>query len=273
MIIIISSSSQECILTDPKSLEDFTLTAEPQNNLKAHWDFRSNGKSQQRYYIGTLLKQKNFKEIEWSEMRKNRKTDKWIRIEGISPTQYLEKSKQKLLSNQHKRRHYNSQNNKRIIRKNNNKHNMNEDDQYYHRHPSMLQKSRHHQQYSSTSPNLQYQQKSSPKYVPKIKSKMNNNDNSQSQINDPAIMNMGNASSFSHSMTELDRSRDRDNRDNPYRDPFNDRKGGSGSSRDRDRDRFAASNQPKYQTQHRPTARNQYYAEYYPKFSFFVHYP
>ena len=82
---------------------------------------------------------------------------------------------------------------------------MNEDD-YYHRHPSMLQKSynKHQQQYSSpSSPNLQYQQKSSPKYVPKIKNKHNNNDN-QSQINDPAIMNMGNASSFSHSLIEID---------------------------------------------------------------------
>eukprot|EP00486_Rosalina_sp_Unknown_P013888 CAMPEP_0201595902 /NCGR_PEP_ID=MMETSP0190_2-20130828/192749_1 /ASSEMBLY_ACC=CAM_ASM_000263 /TAXON_ID=37353 /ORGANISM="Rosalina sp." /LENGTH=704 /DNA_ID=CAMNT_0048056045 /DNA_START=685 /DNA_END=2796 /DNA_ORIENTATION=+ len=149
---------------------------------------------------------------------------------------------------------------------------MNEDEEYYHRHPSMIQKShsRHQQQaYSQSSPSLQqkYQPKSSPKYVPKMKIKDKTNDKSQGQINDPAIMNMGNASSFHHSLTEIEKPRDRDDkyRDDPYRDPF--------KGRDRDRDqrerggssRFPANDQPEYQTQHRPSSRNQYYADYYPK--------
>ena len=206
-MVIVISNDNECILTDPKMMEEYTLTAEPTSNLRAHWDFRSQGKAQ-RYYIGTLLKSKSYNEIEWSEMRKKRKTDKWIRIttnNNITPSQYLKQFKS---TKRNKNFHNNS--NKRIIRRNNNNYNDNNNQ---------------NKMYSQSTGNL-------PKYAPK-----NKNNNNQKQINDPAIMDIGN--SF-HSSSQLDQYKHNQRR-------FNQR-------------------QPKFQTQHKPTPNNQYYAEYYPKF-------
>ena len=109
MVIVVKDS--ECILTDLSTMQEYTLAAEPQNNLKAHWDFRSMGKSQ-RYYIGSLLQHHNFDQIEWSEMRKKRKTDKWIRV-PLDPIDFLKQCKAK----NKKHRYRDNTSNRRIIRK------------------------------------------------------------------------------------------------------------------------------------------------------------
>lgn len=97
--MVITMSKNKCTLTDSKSFEEYELKTGPENNLKAHWDYRSQGKSK-RYYIGTLLVQHDYNEIEWAEMRKNRKTDKWIRVgahklNDMTPRQWLEHIRKK----------------------------------------------------------------------------------------------------------------------------------------------------------------------------------
>jgi len=92
MVIVISDN--KCTLTDSRSFEEYDLIAEFENNLKAHWDFRSEGMAK-RYYIGSLLVKRDYNEIEWSEMRKKRKTDKWMRIgadklNDMAPRQWLQ---------------------------------------------------------------------------------------------------------------------------------------------------------------------------------------
>jgi len=97
--MVILMTNNKCLLTDSRSFEEYDLIAELENNLKAHWDFRSEGKAK-RYYIGSLLVDRDYDEIEWSEMCKKRKTDKWLRIDSdklqdMTPRQWLEAMRKK----------------------------------------------------------------------------------------------------------------------------------------------------------------------------------
>eukprot|EP00485_Elphidium_margaritaceum_P009111 CAMPEP_0202688440 /NCGR_PEP_ID=MMETSP1385-20130828/3959_1 /ASSEMBLY_ACC=CAM_ASM_000861 /TAXON_ID=933848 /ORGANISM="Elphidium margaritaceum" /LENGTH=1425 /DNA_ID=CAMNT_0049343427 /DNA_START=145 /DNA_END=4422 /DNA_ORIENTATION=- len=163
MVVIFAAS--QCTLTDSYSLEEYVLQPEPANDLCAHWHFRSHGMAQ-RYYIGTLQTHRGLNEIEWMELRKHRKTDKWVRI-NIDPKVYLSQERER----------------KKAVQ---------------------LRKSSHPSKYRPTASSVKPDAKFVPKYALKRKHKdkdeeedkghtNNNNGNNNSnnnEINDPAILNM-----------------------------------------------------------------------------------
>jgi len=171
--MVITLSSDECLLTDSRSFDEYQLTSGPESNLSAHWDFRPSGKAK-RYYIGALLRERDYDEIEWTELCKKRRTDKWIRIRGVDPPQYLEQCRSRKPSknsklNQHSSKASNSQQQPRtIIRRK-----RNPNDENFHS--------------SSNKPKS--------KYVPKMKmvQQQPQHNQQQNQFMDPAIMNMGHA--------------------------------------------------------------------------------
>eukprot|EP01084_Bolivina_argentea_P291393 500809_1 len=151
-MIITFNEEKKCLLTDARSLERYTLSAEPTNNLRAHWHKHPSGKVQ-RYYIGILANDKGYDEIEWSEMRKNRKV-KWIRIDE-DHNAYLKHCHER---NKRKPKHHTKASN-RIVRRKNHQNGTN---------------------YSLTPVASQVQSQSQPKQKYVLKK----------QINDPAIVDM-----------------------------------------------------------------------------------
>jgi len=241
-MVIVLSDSNDFILTDPVTMEEFLLKGQAEDTMRAHWDFRSSGKAQ-RYYIGTLLKSKDCNEIQWMELRRNRKTDKWVRID-LDPKQYLDKYKQKkpTTKSKYRAKHSNTNHNqqRRIQRPNDHSY----DNNFNHNHSNEAAR---FPPYTQSPSSLHSAGQPKKRYVLKQAANDNDTNNKKSkntnaqmpQINDPAILNIG--SSYPNLMNSLR---------NDGNDGYN---------------QHNKAQEIKYQTQHQPKVYNRHHVDYYPK--------